>query len=202
MSKNTAVDEYIKSKEAFAQEILIHLRNVIHDASPEISETIKWRQPCFEQDGLVCAFAAFKKHVNFSFFKGQFLNDSAGIFTPSDNNELTALKFSSVADIPDSKVLKAYIQQAIALNSTGELKKKAAPRKDKSELVIPDDFAQALTSKPAAQGVFNEFSYSKQKDYIDWITSAKRAATRASRLATAVEWISEGKARNWKYENC
>lgn len=202
MSKNSAVDEYIKSKEPFAQEILIHLRNVIHDASPDISETIKWRQPCFEQDGLVCAFAAFKKHVNFSFFKGQFLNDSAGIFTPSDNNELTALKFSSVADIPDSDVLKAYIQQAIALNSTGELKKKTTPRKDKSTLVIPEDFAQALTSKVAAQRVFDDFSYSKQKDYIDWITSAKRAATRTSRLATAVEWINEGKARNWKYENC
>ncbi len=202
MSKNAAVDEYIKSKEPFAQEILIHLRNVIHDASPYITETIKWRQPCFESGGLVCAFAAFKKHVNFSFFKGQFLNDSAGIFAPSDNNELTALKFSSISDIPESEVLKSYIQQAIALNSNDEIKKKAAPRKDKSELVIPDDFAQALSKTPAAQRVFSEFSYSKQKDYLDWITSAKREATRATRLATAVEWISEGKGRNWKYENC
>ncbi|MBA6389530.1 YdeI/OmpD-associated family protein [Colwellia sp. BRX10-3] len=202
MSKNSAVDDYIASKATFSQEILIHLRQIIHDASPDIIETIKWRQPCFEHNGLICAFAAFKKHVNFSFFKGQFLNDSAGIFVPSDNNELTALKFSSISDIPESEVLKGYIQQAIALNSNDEFKKNVAPRKDKSDLVIPDDFAHALTITPAAKRVFSEFSYSKQKDYIEWITSAKREATRATRLATAVEWISEGKGRNWKYENC
>jgi uncharacterized protein YdeI (YjbR/CyaY-like superfamily) len=202
MSKNSAIDDYIATKEFFAQEILIHLRKIIHDAAPDIEESIKWRQPCFEHNGLVCAFAAFKKHVNLSFFKGMHLNDNAGIFSPSDNNDLTALKFSSISDIPESEVLKRYIKQSIALNSNDEIKKKAVPRKDKSDLVVPEDFAQALSNTPAAQRVFSEWSYSKQKGYIDWITSAKREATRATRLAIAVEWISEGKGRNWKYENC
>lgn len=202
MPKNTAVDDYIASKEPFAQEILAHLRDVIHTAAPDIIETIKWRQPCFEHNGLVCAVAAFKKHVSFSFFKGQLLNDSEGIFSPSDNNELTALKFSSLAEIPANHILKRYIQQAIALNSANKLKKKVTPRKDKSELVVPEDLAMALAKIPSAQSIFNDFSYSKQKDYIEWLNSAKRESTRASRLTTAVAWITEGKARNWKYENC
>jgi uncharacterized protein YdeI (YjbR/CyaY-like superfamily) len=202
MPKNTAIDDYITSKEPFAQEILAHLRDVIHDAAPDMIETIKWRQPCFEHNGLVCAVAAFKKHVSFSFFKGQLLNDCDGIFSLSDNNELTALKFSSLAEIPANSVLKKYIQQAIALNSASKLKKKVTPRKDKTELIVPEDLVKALAKLPSAQSIFNDFSYSKQKDYIEWLNSAKKESTRASRLATTVEWISEGKGRNWKYENC
>jgi len=202
MPKVAAVDDYIKSKAPFAQEILKHLRAVIHHAAPELTETIKWRQPCFEHNGLVCALAAFKKHVSFSFFKGQLLNDSAAIFSPSDNSELAVVKFSSLAEIPERAILNNYIQQAIALNSDNKTRKKTSARKDKSALIVPNDLAEALAKNPSAQGVFTDFSYSKQKDYIEWLTSAKRATTRATRLATAIAWISEGKARNWKYENC
>lgn len=201
MPKSAKIDNYITEKSPFAQEILSHLREVIHRADPEIVETIKWRQPCFESNGLVCAMAAFKKHVTFSFFKGQLLNDNANIFLPSDNSELASLKFTSLADIPQNDILTAYIQQAIALN-TNSCIKKATARKDKNDLIIPDDLAAALATTPSAQSTFNDFSYSKQKDYLDWLTSAKRETTRATRLATTVQWLSEGKARHWKYENC
>jgi uncharacterized protein YdeI (YjbR/CyaY-like superfamily) len=202
MSKDTAIDDYIATKAHFAQEILMHLREVIHNAAPDITETIKWRHPCFEHNGLVCAVATFKKHVTFSFFKGKFLNDSEQLFPPSDNNELTSLKFSTLADIPPKDILSEYIQQAIALNTDSNIKKKPTQRKDKNDLIIPDDLVAALAKIPRALGIFNDFSYSKQKDYIEWLNSAKRETTRASRLVTAVEWISEGKARHWKYDNC
>lgn len=202
MSKNSDIDNYIAGKAPFAQEILTHLRQIIHNAAPDITETIKWRQPCFEHNGLVCSVAAFKKHVTFSFFKGKLLNDSNNIFPTSDNNELTSLKFSVLADIPQDDILTAFIQQAIALNADSNCKRKSTQRKDKDTLVMPNDLAAALASTPAAQSTFNNFSYSKQKDYIEWLTSAKRETTRVTRLATTVQWLSEGKARNWKYENC
>lgn len=202
MPKNNAVDDYISRQDPFAQEIILHLRDIIHQSSTEVNETIKWRQPCFESNGLVCAIAAFKKHVNFSFFKGKLLNDSAQIFSASENNELAALKFTTLNDVPTDDILINYVQQAIALNNTSHAEKRKVVRKDKADLVIPEDLTSALAENPTAKKVFNDFSYSKQKDYIEWLTSAKREATRAARLATALEWISEGKARHWKYENC
>ena len=146
--------------------------------------------------------AAFKQHVTFSFFKGKLLDDSAGIFSKNDNNELTSLKFKSLSEIPANDILISYVQQAIALNSTQKPEKKKSVRKNKADLVIPDYFSAALADNQAAEDVFNNFSYSKQKDYIERLTSAKREATRNSRLATAIAWIAEGKSRNWKYENC
>jgi uncharacterized protein YdeI (YjbR/CyaY-like superfamily) len=202
MSKNKVIDDYISQQEPFAQEIILHMRDVIHRASPEITETIKWRHPCFESNGLVCAIAAFKQHVNFSFFKGKLLNDSEEIFSASENNELTALKFKTLVDVPTDDILVNYLQQAISLNSADNKQKKQVQRKDKNSLVIPEDLSSALANNLPANEVFKAFSYSKQKDYIDWLTSAKRATTRSTRLNTAIEWISEGKPRHWKYENC
>jgi len=153
MPKNTAIDDYIATKEAFAQSMLIYLRDVVHSASPDIIETIKWRQPCFEHNGLVCAIAAFKKHVTLSFFKGKRLKDSEGVFSPSDNNELTSLKFFSLADIPSADILHQYVQQAMVLNTGSSVDKKTIQRKDKSILVMPDDFAAALAKTPPTQSI-------------------------------------------------
>ena len=202
MIKNTAVDEYISRQAPFAQEIILHLRDVIHQSSSGVSETIKWRHPCFESNGLVCAIAAFKQHVNFSFFKGKLLNDSAQLFSKNNNNELAALKFTTLNDIPVDDILINYLRQALALNNSGNVSKKKVERKDKTDLTIPEDLASALIDNSVAKEVFNGFSYSKQKDYIEWLTSAKKEATRTKRLITAVKWISEGKSRHWKYENC
>jgi uncharacterized protein YdeI (YjbR/CyaY-like superfamily) len=202
MAKNKAIDDYISQKAPFAQEIFLQLRNTIHHAVPEITESIKWRHPCFESNGLLCAIAVFKQHVNFSFFKGKLLNDTAEIFALTENNELASLKLKTLSDIPTDDILINYLQQANVLNSANKSQKKKTLRKDKSSLIIPNDLTAALASNPMAKKTFNAFSYSKQKDYIDWLTSAKRASTRSSRLITAIEWIKEGKSRHWKYENC
>lgn len=202
MPTDSIITEYIDSKAAFAQEIMQHLRTIIHQASPALTESIKWRAPCFESNGLVCAMAGFKKHVNLSFFKGKLIDDKHHIFPCSDNNELASLTFSSLDEVPDASILIDYIQQAIALNQVPNTKKKSKIKKQKADLIIPDDLREALGKSPIAQEVFSEFSYTKQKDYIEWLTSAKRESTRRSRLVTAIEWITEGKSRNWKYENC
>ena len=198
------IDAYIEQSSDFARPILTKLRELIHTASPDIEEAIKWRQPCYQANGLVCATAAFKQHINFAFFQGKHINDSANIFNHSNNEDMTALKITQLSDLPSDEVIIDYIQQAVRFNQQGKAKKakKKITKKDKAELIIPDVLSQALAQHPVAKAQFDNFSYSKQKDYIEWIDSAKRDATKQNRLATAIEWISEGKGRNWKYEKC
>ena len=64
------------------------------------------------------------------------------------------------------------------------------------------DFAKALDAAPKAKSALDGFPPSAQRDYLEWISEAKQDATREKRIATAVEWLSEGKRRHWKYENC
>lgn len=196
------IDSYILQQSEFAQPILHRLRAIIHSEVPLIDEAIKWRQPTFSHYGLVCAMAAFKNHVSFSFFQGKHIDDPKGLFVSSDNSNLAVLKFSSIEQLPEQEVLADYIKRAAAFNTSENKPKATKISKDKSTLVIPHDLQCALNSNMAAAQIFESFSYSKQKDYIEWIDSAKRSTTKESRVKQAVEWISEGKGRNWKYEKC
>ena len=192
------VDEYIAKSAEFAQPILIHLREVIHAACPEVKETIKWSMPNFDYHGIMCNMAAFKQHCAFGFWKAELL------LADEDDKGKEAMgqfgRITSVKDLPSKKVLTAYVKKAMKLNEAGVkvAKPKAAPR----ELVVPDYFIAALETNPAAYEVFNNFSTSAKREYCEWLTEAKTEATRDKRMAQAVEWIAEGKKRNWKYESC
>lgn len=192
------VDEYIANSAEFAQPILAHLREVIHAACPDVTETIKWSMPNFEHHGLLCNFASFKQHCAFGFWKGELL------LAAEDDKGKEAMgqfgRITSVKDLPSKKVLTAYIRKAMKLNEEGVkiARPKAAPR----ELLVPDYFVAALEGNPAAYEVFNGFSTSAKRDYCDWLTEAKTEATRNKRMAQAIEWIAEGKKRHWKYESC
>jgi uncharacterized protein YdeI (YjbR/CyaY-like superfamily) len=192
------VDEYIAKSAEFAQPILIHLREVIHAACPEVKETIKWSMPNFDYHGIMCNMAAFKQHCAFGFWKAELL------LADEDDKGKEAMgqfgRITSVKDLPSKKVLTAYVKKAMKLNEAGVkvAKPKAAPR----ALAVPDYFIAALEANPAAYEVFNNFSTSAKREYCEWLTEAKTEATRDKRMAQAVEWIAEGKKRNWKYENC
>ena len=201
MAKAKNIDEYISISSEFSQPILTKLRAIIHQADDNIEEAIKWSQACFQNNGLICATAAFKQHVNLTFFKGKHLEDSASLFAKSDNNEMSSLKISNLADIPAEDVLIDYVKQAIQYNLSDK-PKKTVKKKDKSELTVPDILLNALANNAQAKAHFEQFSYSKQKEYIDWITSAKTEKTVQKRLTTTIEWVSEGKGKNWKYEKC
>lgn len=192
------VDEYIANAAEFAQPILTHLREVIHAACPEVKETIKWSMPNFDYHGIMCNMAAFKQHCAFGFWKAELLlagEDDKGKEAMGQFGRITSVK-----DLPSKKVLTAYVKKAMKLNEAGVkvARPKAAPR----ELVVPDYFIAALEANPAAYEVFNKFSTSAKREYCEWLTEAKTEATRDKRMAQAVEWIAEGKQRNWKYQNC
>jgi uncharacterized protein YdeI (YjbR/CyaY-like superfamily) len=192
------VDAYIARSADFAQPILAHLRAVVHAACPEVEEDIKWGFPHFMYKGMMCSMASFKGHCSFGFWKAELLMaDEARREAMGDFGRI-----ASLADLPPKKVLSAYVKQAMKLNDDGVAAparaKAAAPR----ELVIPAELAAALKKAPAAREHFDGFSPSKQRDYAEWIAEAKTEATRERRLAQALDWIAEGKPRNWKYEKC
>ena len=192
------VDAYIEKSGAFAKPILTHLRKLVHKGCPDVTETLKWSMPSFEYKGILCGFAAFKRHCTFGFRKQSLMETDA---FPKNKTAMGSFgRITSLDDLPSDKVMIDLIKQAAELNDKGVKvpKKPAAPRKD---LVVPLDLTRALSKNKTAKAAFEKFSYSHKKEYVGWIEEAKTEPTRNKRIATTVEWLSEGKSRNWKYEN-
>ena len=110
-------------------------------------------------------------------------------------------RITALSDLPADKVLLGYIKKAVELNAAG-IKKEAAKPKPKKKLVVPGYFTAALSKNAKARSAFENFSPSHQREYVEWITEAKRDETRANRIATTIQWLKQGKSRNWKYLNC
>lgn len=202
MNTNPRVDAYIAKKAEFARPILEHLRKVVHEAAPGIEETIKWGMPHFEHKGMVCGMAAFKQHCAFGFWQSKLvLGEEAG-------NDDAAMgnfgRITKIADLPPKKVIVGYVKKAVALNEAGVKGGLAArPKPDPNRKVtVPADLAAALKRNAKARQTFDAFSYSSKKEYVEWITEAKREETRKTRLVQAIEWMADGKSRHWKYQNC
>lgn len=197
--KSPRVDEYIGKAAPYAKPILLRLRAIFHEAAPQIEEDIKWGIPAFMHKGIVCNLAAFKQHVSFGFWKGKLMKDPDGLFINKERTQITAIKLTTVDDIPPVDTLKAYIREAVDLNERGVKLPSAKKNAGREKLEVPEDLAAALKSNPQASQTYKDFSYTNQKEYLEWITGAKRPETRQKRLTTAIEWMSEGKPRNWKY---
>lgn len=199
------IDAYIDKAADFAKPVLSHLREVIHAACPDVEETWKWSFPNFMYNGeILCNMAAFKQHCAFGFWKAALMQDTDGILEVADRAAMGHLgKIQSVKDLPKDAVLKKYIKAAMKLNEQGiKPGRKKPTEKEKQQLETPDYMQKALKKNKQAEKVFDTFSYSKKKEYIQWLEEAKTEATRSKRLEQAVEWIAEGKGRNWKYEKC
>jgi len=194
------VDAYIEKSADFAKPILTHLRKLIHKAAPQATETLKWSMPSFEYKGLLCGFAAFKQHATFGFWKQSLLEQDA---FPAEKTAMGSFgRITSKKDLPADAVMIKLIKQAVELNDKGIKIEKKKPAATKQEITVPDILTAALKKNKAAQTTFESFPYSCKKEYVQWITEAKTEPTREKRLATTIEWLAEGKRRNWKYENC
>jgi len=193
------VDQYIINSAEFAIPILEHLRNLVHKADARIEEKMKWSMPFFEFKGPVCHFASFKNHCAFGFWKGSLMKDEYNLFKDRSNAMGSLGKITSFKDLPADEILIAYIIEAIKLNEDG-IKLHPKPKApEKPTLVVPKYFIDALQEDPKALGVFQNFSESNKREYVNWLEEAKTEATKQKRLDTAVEWIGEGKPRMWKY---
>lgn len=196
------VDAYIASRQPFARPILDHLRALVAHHCPDAEEALKWGMPSFlYKNKILATMAAFKAHASFGFWHGEMV-------TGGSDAARTAMgsfgRLTSLADLPDDAVLGDMITTAQRLIDEGVRPPHVEGRgkHPKPEMVMCPAFAAALRQSHAAQAVFDAFPPSQQREYLDWIISAKQDATRDRRIAQAIEWLAEGKRRNWKYENC
>jgi uncharacterized protein YdeI (YjbR/CyaY-like superfamily) len=196
------VDAYIDKAQPFAKPILEHLRRLIHKGCPEVQETIKWGMPSFDYKGPFVSMAAFKAHAVFGFWKAKLLKDPKNYLGERATSGGEAMghmgKLTTVSDLPPDKVMIDFIKQAKKLNDEG-VKLPPKPKKAATALNVPPYFLAALKKNKKALNTFENFSPSHKKEYVEWITEAKTEATRSQRMETALEWMAEGKVKNWKY---
>ena len=198
--KNPGVDAYIAKSADFAKPILKHIRAVVHAGCPDVVEELKWGFPHFMHKGIVCSMASFKAHCAFGFWKGDLLAKKYADLTDSRESAMGEFgRITSLSDLPDEKRLLRYVKDAVALNDEGVKRPMKPKPKGERSLDVPDYFLAALKKSKKAQTTFEGFNYSNKKEYVEWVTEAKGEGTRKRRLETAVEWMAEGKSRNWKY---
>ena len=197
MKTDPRIDAYIARQADFARPILTHLREMLHEACPDCEETLKWSMPSFLYKGTILAnFAAFKAHATFGYW-----NDS--MLRQEEKNRSGMGQFGRLAtleDLPDRSKLIDLTRQSMALIDSGAKPPRATAKK--APFTVPQDMRAAIDGNAAAKAAFDGFPPSAQRDYVEWITEAKRDETRVKRLAQSVEWLAEGKRRHWKYKNC
>ena len=191
VKRDPRVDAYIARSADFAKPILKRLRALVHEGCPDVAETIKWGSPHFEYHGMLCGAAAFKEHCAFGFW-------NRALQIPGKEGAMGQFGcIRSVADLPPDRVVVGYVREAARLNAAG---KKIGPiRRARKPLPVPKELAAALKRKPGVWARFEAFTPSQRREYSEWIVEAKTDATRQKRLATAVDWIGQGKTRMWKY---
>jgi len=198
--KDPRIDAYIAKAAPFAKPVLRHVRKLVHTGCPEVEETMKWSMPHFEYHGIMFGMAAFKEHCSIGFWKGELI---IGKRAGSDGGMGHFGRVTSLKDLPSDERFVEYVWKAAELNRQG-IKNPAdlKPKSARPELTIPEYLRAALRRNKMAAATFNGFSYTNKKEYLDWITEAKREETRSKRLQTAIAWMAQGKLRNWKYLKC
>ena len=198
-NKDARVDAYIAKSPDFARPILTYLRDVVHQGCPELVETMKWSTPTFDHQGIVCSMAAFRQHCVFGFWKAPLLTlDGKPLVKKMESGAGQFGKLTSIKDLPAKAKLLKLVRDAARLNESG-IAMKRAPRATATPVQVPADLTRALHKNAKAREVFAAFSPSHKREYVEWIVEAKTPQTRQRRLGTALEWMGEGKPRNWKY---
>lgn len=198
VKKDKRVDAYIAKAQPFAQPILKHIRKLIHEVVPDVEETIKWGMPSFDYKGPIFGLASFKAHCSFYFWKAALMKD-AELFEKNRAEGMGNFgRITAISDLPKDKLMKQYLLEAKRLNEENvKLPKKSRAVVEETE--VHPDFEKALKKNKAAREFFQTSSPSCRKEYNNWINEAKRDETRNKRIEQAVEWLSEGKQKNWKY---
>lgn len=199
MKKIYSVEEYIEENDHFS-EALILLRDIIN--STELVETVKWSAPVYTLNNKnVLGLGAFKNHFGIWFFNGVFLKDEHNLLVNAQENKTKALRqmrFEHINDIDKYNIL-TYIKEAIENQKLG---KDIKPKRTKKETIIPKELNKLLSSNTSLKTSFNSITPYKQREYCDYISTAKREATKQTRLEKITPMILQGIGLNDKYKDC
>lgn len=192
------IDTYINKSAPFAQPIMRHIRRLVHKACPEVEETIKWGFPHFDYKGVMISMASFKEHCTLNFWKAGLID---GIAQQSEEDSAMGQfgRITSISDLPGDEILLGYMREAKRLNDENIKLPQKPKDQTVKELIVPECLVEALKENPLAGETWDKFAFSHRKEYVNWITEARTDATRDKRLATAIEWLAEGKTQTWKY---
>ncbi|MEM7163321.1 MAG: DUF1801 domain-containing protein, partial [Bacteroidota bacterium] len=182
------VDEFMEKKTLeFSKPICERLRKLLLDSGLE--EEYKWQMPVYSHHGIVCSIGAFKKHVGLWFMKGALLKDNKKVLIKGQatTKALRSIQFKSIDDL-DEKLLRNYIQEAMILNEQGI---SYDFKQEREDLIIPKEFEKRMKANKKAWDHYQNFSYSKQRDYIEWISTAKREETKEKRMNQAIEMLEK-----------
>ena len=196
-SADPRVDAYVAKSADFAKPILTRVREMVHAACPDVQETIKWGSPFFDYKGqMMCAIAAFKQHCALIFWKASLIEE---LPPNGDKSRGSFGRITSLKELPTKTQFNGFIKSAMKLNDAG-ITVQRPKRASKPDAKVPKELAAALAKSKKATAAFEKFPPGQKREYCDWVSEAKREETKAKRVAQAVEWIAEGKTRNWKYE--
>lgn len=198
MKRFKTVDEYICNAENFQDE-LIRLRDIL--TGTDLIEEIKWGGPCYTFEGKnIVGMGAFKSYFGLWFHQGALLEDKNKVLINAQEGRTKALRqwrMQSEKDIK-ARTIKSYVKQAIALSQQGQ---EIKPDRNKP-LDIPAELSQALAGDRKTLSAFESLTKGKQREYAEYIGSAKQEKTRLSRLEKIIPMIREGVGLNDKYRNC
>ncbi len=199
-TKSKAIDQYIGKSQEFAKPVLLHFRELVHKVCPDVEEKIKWSFPHFDYKGqMLCSMAAFKNHCAIGFWKASLIDEKLVEKAKTEEAMGHLGKVTALKDLPSDKILTAYIKAGMKLNEAGiSVKKPAAAVK--KEIVIHPALSTAIKKNKKAGVTWQKFSDAHKREYTEWINEAKTDVTRNRRIDTTIEWLSEGKSRNWKYK--
>lgn len=192
MMCNKKIDAYFFDAEPFAREICEYLRELIHHVYPEVKEEWKWG-PNFQKEGkMILGIGAFKKHVHLAFYHGASMKDKYKLFNYGfENDHNRSIKITSMEEIDEKKLL-ATIKEAFSI-------KIPETPKEKKTIATPPGLAEWLKAQKLYD-YFESQSYSHRKEYIEWISSAKKEETRTTRLKKMKQMLKEKKGLNDKYK--
>jgi uncharacterized protein YdeI (YjbR/CyaY-like superfamily) len=194
--RDPGVDAYIARAADFAQPVLSHLRDVIHEACPDVEESLKWSAPHFTYKGMLCHFAAFRQHCAFGFWKGELVVGEAG----TKNAAGQFGRIASLGDLPSKAVLTSFIHRAMALNEAGVPAPRTTRTKGAAPVEVPPELAKAFRTHKDAAAKFKALRPSHQREYAEWVAEAKRDETRQKRVMQTIEQLEAGQSRHGKYE--
>lgn len=192
------VNKYISNAPISQQKILSKLREIIHKASLDIEEKIRWSHPHFDYMGKgMCFIQALKERVTFGFWFGDKIYNSPKLSKEAKAIYETMGNLTDVSQIPSTKLIIEEIHLAMKLIESGN--RDVKEKKVKPQLVIPDYLSLRFKKDKTANSSFSKMSPSHQREYVDWIIDAKTDETRENRISTMMSQVKEGKSKNWKY---
>lgn len=200
MEKQKTVASYIDKQEEWKASLLL-LRELLQ--AEALEETIKWNFPVYTLDGKnLVGIGAFKSYVGIWFFQGGLLKDKQQKLVNAQEGKTQAMRqwrFQSIEEIEkDTELIRQYLKEAIANQVSGKEIKPA--RAGKKPLVIPTELQQALAKNTSLRDAFEALNLTKKREYAEYIETAKREATKQSRLEKIIPMIADGMGLNDKYK--